>query len=42
MLPDVGELKHLLFSILSVDEESHNVHVLFEFAANEKIILLGI
>jgi 2,4'-dihydroxyacetophenone dioxygenase len=38
-LPPVGELKHLLFTILSVDEESHNVHVLFKFAANEKIIL---
>ena len=38
-LPPVGELKHLLFSILSVDEESHIVHVLFKFAANEKIIL---
>jgi hypothetical protein len=25
--------------MLSVDEESHNVHVLFKFAANEKIIL---
>ena len=38
-LPPVGELKHLLFSILSVDEENHIVHVLFKFAANEKIIL---
>ena len=38
-LPPVGELKHLLFTILSVDEQSHNVHVLFKFAANEKIIL---
>jgi hypothetical protein len=38
-LPPVGELQHLLFSILSVDEESHIVHVLFKFAANEKIIL---
>ena len=38
-LPPVGELKHLLFTILSVDEESHNVHVLFKFSANEKIIL---
>ena len=36
-LPSVGELKHLQFSMLSVDEESHNVHVLFKFAANEKI-----
>jgi hypothetical protein len=24
-LPSVGELKHLQFSMLSVDEESHNV-----------------
>jgi len=32
-------IKHLLFTILSVDEESHNVHVLFKFSANEKIIL---
>jgi hypothetical protein len=24
-LPPVGELKHLLFTILSVDEQSHNV-----------------
>jgi hypothetical protein len=38
-LPTVGELKHLHFTMLSVDEESHNVHVLFKFAANEKIIL---
>jgi quercetin dioxygenase-like cupin family protein len=38
-LPSVGELKHLLFSILNVDEENYNVHVLFKFAANEKIIL---
>jgi quercetin dioxygenase-like cupin family protein len=38
-MPPVGELKHLLFSILSVDEENHIVHVLFKFAANEKIIL---
>jgi hypothetical protein len=27
-LPPVGELKHLLFSVLNVDEESHIVHVL--------------
>src|SRR5215831_15708024 len=38
-LPPVGELKHLLFSILNVDEENHIVHVLFNFAAHEKIIL---
>ena len=38
-LPPVGELKHLLFSILNVDGENHIVHVLFKFAANEKIIL---
>ena len=38
-LPTVGELKNLHFTMLSVDEESHNVHVLFKFAANEKIIL---
>ena len=38
-LPNIGELKHLHFTMLSVDEESHNVHVLFKFAANEKIIL---
>jgi quercetin dioxygenase-like cupin family protein len=38
-LPPVGELKHLQFSILSVDELNYNVHVLFKFAANEKIIL---
>lgn len=38
-LPSVGELKHLLFSISNVDEENYNVHVLFKFAANEKIIL---
>ena len=38
-LPPVDELKHLLVSILSVDEESHIVHVPFKFAANEKIIL---
>ena len=38
-LPPVGELNHLLFTILSVDEESHIVHVLFKFAANEKIVL---
>ena len=33
-LPTVGELKHLHFTMLSVDEENHNVHVLFKFAAN--------
>jgi quercetin dioxygenase-like cupin family protein len=38
-LPPVGELKHLLFSVLNVDEENHVVHVLFKFSANEKIIL---
>ena len=38
-LPPVGDLKHLLFSILNVDEENHIVHVLFKFAANEKIVL---
>ena len=38
-LPPVGELKHLLFTILNVDEENHIVHVLFKFSANEKIIL---
>ena len=38
-LPPVGELQHLLFSVLNVDEERHIVHVLFKFAANEKIIL---
>ena len=38
-LPPVGELKHLLFYILNVDEETYIVHVLFKFAANEKIIL---
>jgi quercetin dioxygenase-like cupin family protein len=38
LLP-VGELEHLQFSILNVDEENHIVHVLFKFAANEKIIL---
>jgi quercetin dioxygenase-like cupin family protein len=38
-LPSVGEVKHLLFSILNVDERSHIVHVLFKFAANEKIML---
>ena len=32
-------IEHLLFSVLNVDEESHIVHVLFKFAANEKIIL---
>ena len=32
-LPPVGELKHLLFSILNVDEENHIVHVPFKFAA---------
>lgn len=38
-LPPVGELKHLLFTILNVDREDYIVHVLFKFAANEKIIL---
>jgi len=38
-LPPLGELKHLLFSMLSVDEENHIVHVLFKFSANQKIIL---
>jgi quercetin dioxygenase-like cupin family protein len=38
-LPAVGELEHLLYSILNVDEENHIVHVLFKFDANEKIIL---
>ena len=32
-------IKALCFTILSVDEESHNVNILFKFAANEKIIL---
>jgi hypothetical protein len=38
-LPPVGELKHLVFSMLNVDEENHIAHVLFKFAANEKIVL---
>ena len=38
-LPPVGEVKHLLFSILSVEEENHIVQMLFKFAANEKIVL---
>jgi quercetin dioxygenase-like cupin family protein len=35
----LGDLKHLLFSILNVDEQNYIVDVLFKFAANEKIIL---
>src|SRR5262249_14730123 len=38
-LPPAGEVKHVLFTILNVDEENHIVHVLFKFSANEKIIL---
>jgi len=38
-LPDIGEVEHLLFTVLSVDEENQIVHVLFKFAANEKIML---
>jgi hypothetical protein len=34
---EIEDLLH--FTMLSVDEESHNVHVLFKFATNEKIIL---
>jgi quercetin dioxygenase-like cupin family protein len=35
----LGDLDHLLYSILNVDEQNHIVHVLFKFSANEKIIL---
>ncbi len=35
----LGDLKHLLFSILNVDEQNYIVDVLFKFDANEKIIL---
>ncbi len=38
-LPTLGELEHLRFSILNVDEDNHIVHVLFKFDTNEKIIL---
>lgn len=38
-LPPVGELQYLQFSVLNVDEENHIVHMLFKFAANEKIVL---
>src|SRR6516165_6701931 len=38
-LPDIGEVEHLLFTVLSVDDENQIVHVLFKFAANEKIML---
>ena len=38
-LPPIGELKHLVFCMLNVDEMNHIAHVLFKFAANEKIVL---
>ena len=41
-LPPVGEVKHLLFSVLNVDEESHIVHVLFKFAATKRSFCTGI
>ena len=35
----LGDLEHLLYSVLSVDEQSHIVHVLFKFNADQKIVL---
>jgi quercetin dioxygenase-like cupin family protein len=35
----LGDLKHLLYSVLNVDEKDYIVHVLFKFDANEKIVL---
>jgi hypothetical protein len=35
----LGELEHLLYSILNIDEKNHIIDVLFKFDANEKIVL---
>jgi hypothetical protein len=35
----LGDLEHLLYSVLNVDEKNYIVHVLFKFDANEKIVL---
>ncbi|HJU15004.1 MAG TPA: hypothetical protein VJ770_00920 [Stellaceae bacterium] len=35
----LGDLKHLLYSILNIDEQNHIIDVLFKFDANEKIVL---
>jgi hypothetical protein len=38
-LPNIGQLEHLWFSILNIDEENKILDVLFKFAANRQIIL---
>lgn len=38
-LPNIGELEHLSYSILNIDEENRILDVLFKFAANQQIIL---
>ncbi len=35
----LGDLEHLLYSVLNVDDKNCIVHVLFKFDANEKIVL---
>ena len=35
----LGDLEHLYFSILNIDEPNHIIDILFKFDANEKIIL---
>ena len=35
----LGELDHLLYSILGIDEENKTIDVLFKFAAGQQIVL---